>query len=166
MNLQQAIADLKIAIDGIRTAHPELDGDPEFAAEVFSAETDIEGVLAKLVSMALDAGSRAEAMATRVIELRMRQDRHELKEEKLRSLILNVMERAGLPKVQLTEATLSVRHIPPAPIVVDEGLLPDECVKVIRKPDMGAIRDCIEAGQAIPGVVLSNGRSSLAVRTK
>lgn len=166
MTLYNAISQLKQDIDAIRIAHPELADDPDFASEVFDAETDFNSILSKLVDMALDAATKAEAMKVRVGELRARQDRHELKDERLRALILTIMERAGLPKAILTEATLSIRHIPPSPIINDETLLPDDCVKLIRKPDISAIKARMAGGGSIPGVAMSNGRSSLTVRTK
>ena len=166
MNIHQVIADLKIAIDGIRTAHPELADDPEFACEVFSAETDLENILARLVDYSNDAKAMACAVKARRGELGLRQDRFELKAERLRALILNLMERAGLPKVELTEATLSIRHIPPAPIVADEDALPGQFFRIKRTPNLEMIKEVIATGNSIPGIVMSNGHTSLTVRTK
>lgn len=66
----------------------------------------------------------------------------------------------------LTEATLSTRFIPPAPVVADPSALPDDCVRIERKPDMAAIKAAIDAKRDVPGVVMSNGKTSLTIRTK
>lgn len=167
MNVHQAIADLKIAIDGILVAHPDLAEDLDFACEVLSAETEIENILALLVDWTNDAKAMASAVKARKMELGERQSRFEIQEDAYRRLIQSIMERANLPKIVLTEATLSIRHIPPAPIVVDEALLPDKFFRIKREPDMKLIKATMDSERVnIPGVCLSNGHSSLTIRTK
>ncbi len=80
--------------------------------------------------------------------------------------MLGVMDDAGLSKVSLPEGTLSISHRKPTPFVTDESLLPDECVKLARKPDLARIKDWAAAGNLPPGVEMSNGSASLVVRTR
>ena len=84
----------------------------------------------------------------------------------MRKLIAGVMERASITKFVLPEATLSIAFRKPAPVIADETKLPDECLKVVKRPDMAVIKAWVEAGNMPEGVVMSNGSHSLTIRTK
>lgn len=166
MNAHANVQFLNQQIDALVLEYPELADDADFRRDVFEGQTSLDYVLSKLVETSLDAVTMADAIKARKIELGERQARFERKDEATRKLILSVMERAELPKIQLTEATLSMRQLPPSPIVTDATALPDNCVRIERKPDMKAIKAEIEGGREVPGVAMSNGRPSLTIRTK
>jgi hypothetical protein len=165
MSLYNDITYLKGLMDELLIAHPELADDEDLRADVFEGETDLHTVLDKLVASALNASAWAGAVKARREDLAERQKRFSDKEDAVRGLIMNIMERASLSKVQLVEATLSVRQIAPTPIVMDVELLPENCVKIERKADMAAIKAAIQEGD-VAGVVMSNGKASLTIRTK
>lgn len=166
MNIHADIQYLKSRISELVLTFPELAEDDDFRVDVFDGETDISRVLGKLVNTAREAETMADAIKSRQSELGERRARFERKDEATRILILSILEAANLPKVQLTEATLSMRHLPPSPIVRDADALPENCVRIERKPDMKAIKAEIESGREVPGVVMNNGRPSLTIRTK
>jgi hypothetical protein len=163
MNMRFDIAQLTQTIDAILIQYPELAQDELLRADMLEAETDLHGVLAKLVDLSNDAAAMALAIKMRSGDLSERKARYERQEEGLRSLIQTIMERADLPKVTLPEATLSVSYRKPLPLVVDEAALPDEFCKIKRLPDMAKIK---EAGTLPPGCTMSNGKNILTVRTK
>lgn len=166
MNAHANVQFLNQQIDALVLEYPELADDVDFRRDVFEGQTSIDYVLSKLVETSLDAATMADAVKARKMELGERQARFERKDEATRKLILSVMERAELPKIQLTEATLSMRQLPPSPIVTDATALPEDCIKLERKPVMAAIKAAIEAGREVPGTALSNGKPSLTIRTK
>jgi hypothetical protein len=86
--------------------------------------------------------------------------------ETRRNAVISLMDTARLTKLALPEATVSLRTLPAAPKVADEDALSDTYCKLIRKPDMEAIRDAYKQGIPIPGVVITNGGASLTVRRK
>jgi hypothetical protein len=166
MNIHADIQYLKSRMEQLIIEFPDLAEDEEFRADVFEGETDIERVLEKLVNMSRESETMADAIKTRQTELAERRARFDRKDEAARKLILSVMEQGGLQKFHLTEATLSLRQIAPAPIVTDPDALPDNCVRIERKPDMKAIKAELERGSTIPGTAMSNGKTSLTIRTK
>lgn|SRR5574341_2649815 len=166
MDLRIELDELKRSIDALILQYPELADDEQLRADMFEGETDLNGVLAKLVDMSNEAASMAEAIKLRTADLSARRARYDHKEDALRSMILAIMERAGLSKVTLTEATLSVSHRKPAPVIADETALPEECRKLVWKPDMAIIKAWCEAGNIPDGVAMSNGSTSLTIRTK
>lgn len=163
MNVRFDIAQLTQSIEALRVQYPEIMDDEVLRADVFEGETDLHGVLAKLVDLANEAAAMAEAIKLRSGDLSARKARYDRQEEALRTLIQSLMEKADLTKITLPEATLSVSFRKPAPIVVDEAALPDEFCKIKRSADMAKIK---EAGTLPPGCTMSNGKNVLTVRTK
>lgn len=167
MNMHFAVNDLLTDIQRLIAEHPELAGDETLRADTFEGETDLHNVLARLVDAVGEAEAMGEAIKARAAQLNERRSRYEAKHDALRGLIAKVMDRAGVAKVTLPEATLSTRFDPPGPVVTDPDALPDELVrtKIVRSPDMAAIKAAMQAGP-VPGVALSNGKTVLTIRTK
>lgn len=166
MNAHIQVEALKQDITALLLEYPELEGDEILRADVLEGETNIETVIGNLVNATRDAETMAEAISLRAKEISERKGRFERRAEAARRMILSIMDRAHLPKLQLTEATLSTRFIAPSPIVTDPSLLPDDCVRIERKPSMTAIKAAVEAKRDIPGIAMSNGKLSLTIRTK
>jgi hypothetical protein len=80
--------------------------------------------------------------------------------------MFKLMTHAGLRRVVLPEATLSIRAGQPRVIITDEAALPPDCVRVRTEPDKVAIKDRLMRGEPVPGATLSNSESVLSVRTK
>jgi len=96
--------------------------------------------------------------------LKSRKDRLKLRKEALRKLMHRIMSAAGLRKVHLPEATLSVRAVPPSVIVADEGAIPAAYLKTTVAVDKAALAEALKSGKRIPGAMLSNGGETLSVR--
>lgn len=97
-----------------------------------------------------------------------RKDRAKTRIERRKAAITSLMDSAFLTKLALPEATLSLRTIQPRPKVVDIEQVPAafRIIETIIKPDNNAIAVAIEGGTEIPGVVMTNGSSSLTIRRK
>jgi hypothetical protein len=52
--------------------------------------------------------------------------------------------------------------------IIDEAAIPDIYVETVitRKIDKGVVASVLKSGAEVPGAVLTNGLSSLAIRTK
>jgi hypothetical protein len=161
-----AIEDVKYAIESMLLQYPELADDEQLRADMFEAETDLNSVIGNLITMTLDAETMAEALKLRKAEIDARKSRFERKSDGIRNVIAKLMEQANLPKIVLVEATVSTRNIAPTPVVTDVALLPDDCVRIERKPDMAAIKAAVEAKREVPGTAISNGKVSLTIRTR
>jgi Siphovirus Gp157 len=166
MNFKAHSEALKASFASLVAEYPELLEDAQLRADMFEGETDIQWLLNSLVNETLDAETMVEAITIRASDMAERKKRFDNKSTSLRALISSIMEAAALPKIQLVDATLSVRQLAPSPIVTDETLLPENYIKIIRKPDMAAIKAAMEATSELPGVVMSNGKTSLTIRTK
>lgn len=166
MNLRAEIDALNATISNLILSYPEMQDDDQLRADMFEGCTNLNEVLATLLDMSQGAKAMAQAVKFRMDDIAARKARYERQEEGFRTLMQSVMERANLSKVVLPEATISISHIKPAPIISDEAAVPDALCKFKRSPDLKAIKDAVAEGQMPPGVAMSNGKTSLVIRSK
>lgn len=152
-------------ITALLLAWPELAEDEILRADMIEAETDMFSFLSVVVRRIGDTKTLAAATAEYIAELRQRIERLERREYGLRSLIAKVMTTADLRKVELPEATLSLRQGPPKVIITNENEIPAEFFRVKREPVKSLIRAALAAHEHVPGAVLSNPETVLAIIT-
>lgn len=153
-------------ITDLLAVYPELAEDETLRADTLEGATDINGILAKLVQEREAAYGMAEGVKVPVDDLRQRKARLERRGEGYGEAIERVMNAAGLSKVILPNATLSISNAPPSVTVADEQAVPDQFWRVKREIDKPAINAAVKAGEEIPGVAVSNGATRLTVRVK
>jgi len=142
-----------------------MEPDEQLLFDTLEGETDAFEMIAKLLSwIERDEGDKA-ALVQQISDRTERKGRAEKRIEVRREAIMAIMECAGVDKWQLPEASLSLRHVPPKPIVTDETLLPDALCRITRKPDMAAIKAAVIT-EPLPGVAFDNGGLSLTIRRK
>jgi hypothetical protein len=152
-------------IESLKVSNPELIEDDEAWLLSLESETRIEELLAQIVRQIEDAKALVVGTKDRFEELKARKDRFENRVEALRSLAFKLMEAAELPKLELPEATLSIRSVPPSVMITDEEKLPDIACKFERKPDKTKIKELLASGW-VAGATMSNGGKSLSIRVK
>jgi hypothetical protein len=158
--IQQEIAALLIA-------HPELEEDEILRADSIEGETSAFEFLSKIIRMIGAAQSLTSGTADYIAELQERKARMERREAGLRSLIFKVMNTADLKKVELPEATLSIRAGQQKVVIVNERELPTEFFRLPPpEPDKNLIKAALKSGETILGAVLSNAEPTLAIRVK
>ena len=144
----------------------QLDEDERFYLDTLEGETDLFELTARLLNEIESDEGTSETLAKQMADRAERKKRAEHRVKANREAIAALMECANLDKLTLPEATLSIRKVPPKPIVTDEQAVPDELCKFRRSPDMAAIKAEVEAGRSVSGVQLDNGGTSLTVRRK
>lgn len=153
-------------ISDLIAVYPELEDDETLRADTLEGETDINNVLAKLVQEREAAYGMAEGVKIPVEDLRQRKARLERRGDGYGEAIERIMNAAGLSKVTLSNATLSITNAAASVVVSDEAAVPDRFWRVKREIDKAAINAAVKAGEEIPGVTVSNGGTRLTVRVK
>ncbi len=154
-------------IENLKVSHPELLEDDEAWLASLESETRFEELITQVVRRIEDSKALAEGTGIRLDELRARKDRFTHRVESLRNLLFKIMESAELSKLELSEATISVRKGSPQLVgEADPASLPDALCKISRSPDRTAIKEALKTGQAVPGFQLSNATPSLSIRIK
>lgn len=153
-------------IDALLTEYPELAEDEALRADMIEGETALASVVSRALSHKLEARGMVKMAGERKSDLNERQARWQRREDAMDLLIKGLLEVAGLEKLVLAEATVSIIKPRASVLITDEAEIPQGYVKTIRHPDKTAIGDALKAGEEIPGAALSWGEPSLSVRTR
>jgi len=165
MRLDPAIVRQQIA--NLKLSHPALAEDDEALQASIESETDLYDLLTAIVRRIEDAKALIFGTNDRIGELIARRERFEHRIDAMRELAFKVMQAAEVAKVELPDATLSLRAGTQQLVGdADPALLPDSFCKVSRSLDRPAIKAALKTGQAVPGFQLSNSPPSLAIRIK
>lgn len=148
----------------LKAALLEVTDDPDTLADTIEGETNLHEAIAKVMAgigedEILCAGIKiaAEALATRKARIEARIDRR-------RSAIERGMGAGELSKLELPEATISVRRVPPALQVLSEALIPPEYFDP-QPPRLNRakLKEALRAGD-VPGAAFDNGSQTLSIR--
>jgi len=166
MNLQFKIDDLTTQLNSMLADFPELADDEQLRADVLEGETSIAEVMERLWAVECEAKGFIAAIAERQKDLGERKSRYANKVEAMRRLMLLVLNRADLSKLELPEFTVSTRKVPPAVVIDDPSEVPFEFGSSKWAPDKKLIKTALEDGTEVPGCHMSNGSISITVRSK
>jgi hypothetical protein len=158
VDIRRAIAILELC--------PDWDLDEQLKLSTLEGETELNEIVSELLAENEDDEGMIAQIKAQIELRRERIARFERRIEARRNAIVSLMDTAQITKLPLPEATISLRTLLPSPKVANEDELPEAYTKIIRKPDMEAIRAAFQQGIPIPGVVISNGGASLTVRRK
>ena len=167
-NLRQDFHALQQQIANLYLEYPELkEDDAVLRVDTLTGATNLGEMLTAILHSLEDAKALRDGTQGRLDELKARQDRFKLRIEFLRLMITKIMQHVEVGKIELPEATLSMRK-GSAQLIgdPDPAELPDDLVRIVRQPDKAKIKEALERGEEVPGFVLSNAPPSLSVRVK
>ncbi len=140
-----------------------LTEDEQLYLDCLEGETDLFELVRKLLEQIEEDEGLQASLAEQIENRKARKVRAAERVKHNREAIQALLECAGLDKLALPEATVSVRKVAPKLIVTDPEAVPDAFCTFTRKPDMAAIK---AADTPLPGVSYDNGGVSLTVRRK
>lgn len=139
--------------------------DEQLILDSLEGETDAFELVRKLLDRIEREEGDVSALVQQISDRNERKARFEKRREGFRETIMAIMDCAGIDKLPLPEATLTVRKVAPKPIVTNPDALPDALCRITRKPDMAAIKAAVIT-DPLPGVSFDNGGQSLTIRRK
>ena len=144
---------------------PDLDDDT--LLDTLEGITNLPEIIGEVVRSALIDEHLLEGLKLRLGEMKERMGRLQERARKKRALALEVMTEADLPKLTEPDFTVSLRKSPPSLILLNEMDVPEDYwVPQPAKLDKTALLQALKADKEIPGVQLSNGQPTIAVRSK
>jgi hypothetical protein len=165
VNLQQAFAEHEVLRAELKAAFSDID--EETLRDTLEGISGLPEALAAVTRSYMDDLALAAALGMRISDMQERLSRFEVRAEKKRVLLTQVMERARLKKLQEPDFTVSLRAVPPGLVVCNEADIPQEFWKPQpAKLDRKGLLAALGSGQAIPGANLGNGGTTISVRTK
>jgi hypothetical protein len=159
---------IRTAIGALIAEYPELADDAELRADTLDGEVGLNDFIGRVLREMQDRRILVEGIDALMEEYTARRERAARTIEAYRAVILKLMLAAELAKIELPEATVSTRRIPPKLIIDDEVAIPLDMLKTktVTSPDKDAIKAVLEAGAPVPGAHLSNGDVGLTVRVR
>lgn len=152
-------------IDRLKALYPELEDDPQLLADTVEGSTRAEWVLDRLSVAYNEAVALREATAMLIETLKARHSRFDRRSEGVKDLMLAVMRSAGMKKIVLPSATLSIAS-GKAKLDLDDDFHAQGYMRVKTEPMRADILAALQAGDAIPGARLVQSPDHLQVRTK
>ncbi len=156
---------VRMQIEQLIREYPELAEDETLRADMLEGCTSMHDELNLLLDAYFEKEAFVEGAKVQAANLRKRIDRFEQASEATKRIMFSILQAAGLKKVVLPDATLSIRTGTPKVIVTDEAALPDILCRIKREPNKTAIKAALELGE-VPGALLSNAEDNLTIRTK
>lgn len=159
------LAHIRRMADAIATTD-DHDDEPGFL-DTLAGETPIEEIADWLIAeiqqdeaFAVSLKAQEEAMHTRRVRL---ENRARVK----RKLAVEMLEAAGLKKLERPRATLTRTAGRTRPDITDPDAIPSQLhiTKTITTPDTAAIKRLLEAGEDVPGARLVRGSDTLILRS-
>ena len=167
MKITEALEQLRAAAELLRHEYPDLPADDTAWIDTLDGMTDGLDLAEYLAERALALQSMEKAAKDRSDTMRARAKRFAVEEERLRGIILALVDAAGGKKVVRAGLTLSPRAVAPAVTEHDASLTP---IQYLRQPppvpDKRAIKEALSLGAEVSGWSLSNGGRSLSILTK
>lgn len=138
--------------------------DAELAHDMAEGETSLFEAIAAALDEIDQCEIIAEGCKAKSEQIARRRRRAEARADRVRAMIEQAMVAAELPTVRLPTATLTVKALPPKPVIADESLIPSAFwIPQPPKLDRTGLAQAAKSGP-IPGVEMSNGSVSLQIR--
>jgi len=144
--------------------NPELKDDDTFKSDILEGSTDYIDIINKcLLELSITEGY-IEGIKISRARMDDRIERHSAKVDLIRALLRRMLEIADMKTVKAANGTVSLKQKPLSVQIVDEGLIPNEFMRIKFEPNKTLIGEKLKAGEDVPGATLSNGGETLTVR--
>jgi hypothetical protein len=159
------------AIEAMKVLRSQIsdmaDGDEDFIRDTLEGETDLEGLVGKLLASISEDEAHEAGLKAYLDDMKARKDRFGKRADTKRALIANALEIAGQKKVETPFATVTLTAVKPKAIVTEEADIPTDYWKPqAPKLDLTALSAALRDGAEIPGATLSNGSITVTIRKR
>ena len=163
-NLAQELAkhlDLK---GRLLAAFPELRDDPDALLDTLDGATDLRVQIEAILNSAEEDRMMAAALQGRLADMEARLKRFDARQDRKREIVALAMAEAGLKKIELDIATVSLVNGRQSVIVTDETAIPPAYLRQPPPvPDKKLIGAALREGP-VPGCQLTNAPPHLQIR--
>jgi hypothetical protein len=158
---------VRTVVTMLRDAYGE-EQDEKLLLDMLEGQTDLFEISARLLDkMEREEGDR-DALTKQMDDRKVRRDRCDARIKTTREAIAALMTCAGIDKLPLPEATVSLRVLPPSIKVNDPAAVPEEYTVPKPVPDLDKIKAAFAANDdALPNWLrVEPERPSLTIRRK
>lgn len=143
--------------------------DEDLILDTLEGESEALEAVSRLLRWMNERGAIAASLKALEADYAARRKRHEEAVKTARGALAQFMDAIGVRKLERPEATISLTERGPSviyPADLNAEALPEQFRRWTCEPDKAAIREAMLAGEAVLGLTLSNGETSLTVRVK
>lgn len=141
--------------------------DEDMVATAVEGETTLIEAIGGAVNRHQELEAHQQALETQIKALSERRSRFADQAARIKAAIHVAMGQGELRKLELPQATLSLRAVPAKAEIIDEAAVPAKFWKVQDpKLDKKAVLDALKAKEDVPGAILSNGGETISIRDK
>jgi hypothetical protein len=167
MRVDETLAQLRAAADALAEDHPDLAADDRAWIDTLDGLTDALDLAEYLAERVLHLSAMEDAAAERAKVLHARARRFGAEQERIKGVILAIVETAGGKKIVRPSVTISPRATLPKLVEIDATQTPATMLRQPPpEPDKTAIKDALKRGESVPGWALSNGGKTVALLTR
>lgn len=155
-------------IQRIATELDTLCGDDELLFhDMLEGETDLFAIVGKLHQRLAADQELVSGIAERAADLAERKRRLSARIDATKAALGKFLRAAKLPKIEIAEATISVRDGKPKLEVVNPDAVPEALTRINREPDKTAINAAYADAESLPNWLARTEASDIiSVRTK
>ena len=160
---------MRIDVENIRRwadeIRPMTDDDETFL-DTLDGQTDAVEILDRLVMQRAFAQSAHSAAKDTAALFTARAQRQAERLDRITRILGEIMDAIGSEKVTLPIATVT-RTKPRSKVeILDESEIPSQLMRVRASPDLTAIKAQLDAGENVPGAIITQGYPGISVRIK
>jgi hypothetical protein len=139
--------------------------DEDAVQDAIEGETNFKELASEAVERIALLNVYMKSLDDGIAKLAARRDRFENQAALIKTALSAAMTTAEIDRLELPNATLSVKALPAKAVITDEALIPSKFWKPSDpKLDRKAVLDALKAGDAVSGAALSNGGTTLQIR--
>jgi hypothetical protein len=151
-------------LTALLAAHPELEEDEVLRMDMAEGQTNAMEMLDELVRVERDARSLQDAIADEMDRLNKRLQRFVDRQRLVRKYMMQLMDAAGLKKVERPTATVSIAAGRPKLVITDESKIPDRFMRIKKEPDKTLITNHLKSNAvSLEWAALSNAEPVLRI---
>lgn len=164
MNTASAVEAWKRLRGDLLARFPDID--PETLSDTLEGITGAKDIVARLIRDSLEDAAQAKGLAEYMAALGGRHERIAERGKARKEAAFKMLQEMGETKVSTPEFVAGIQDGKPSVVVTDWALIPPSLTRTTIAPDKAAIKERLEAGETVPGAVLSNAMPYLAVRPR
>lgn len=161
MNIQFDLARIRAIAEELDTLCGD---DDECFADMIEGETDLHRIIGQLHDRLSSDGELIVGIKARQADLSERRARLEARTDAAKAAIGKFLRAARLAKVELPEATYSVRDGKPKLEIVDPDAVPMDLRRVKSEPDKSAINEAFAEADELPNWLVRTPPADVVTR--
>lgn len=162
LHIARRLAGRLAAVCGMQGLAPAL----RLMAGNASLLDDLDALMGEAVRIIVEAEQHAKALKERVASITMEQKATQAAAQAVREALKDALLESGAPRALSRHHLAVIKPGRPKVVITDPEKVPERFLKIETTPRLSDIAKALEAGEQVPGAVLSNGEAVLEIKVR